>query len=69
MCDEHPAEFVRCVANLIPKELLLQVSTKEATQWVINAQPMSVEEWAAEHGIKTIEHTNSLNGEKPSGYS
>lgn len=51
MCAEHPADFIRCIAGLVPKELLLQVSQKEIPRFVINAEPLSVEEWAEKHGV------------------
>ena len=60
MCDEHPTDFIRCIASLVPKELLLEVNQKEKPTWVINAQPLSVEDWAAEHGIKTIESPETV---------
>ena len=56
MCDEHPAEFIRCIANLVPKELLVEVASENQTKWVINASPASLsnEEWMDMHGIKAI---------------
>ena len=51
-----PGEYLRIIANLVPKELLLAVSQEEKPHWVINCQPaLSVEEWANKFGIKTIE--------------
>ena len=36
MCAENPAEFVRVLAGLVPRELLLEVTT-EKNNFVINA--------------------------------
>ena len=60
VCRESPSEYLRIIAGLMPKELLLEVSQEEKPHWVINAQPLSVEDWAAEHGIKTIESSEPL---------
>lgn len=60
MADEHPADFIRCIAGLVPKELLLEVSQKEQPHWVINAQPLSVLEWQEMYGIKTIESSETV---------
>lgn len=55
MCDEHPAEFVRCIANLVPKELLIEAVSENKTKWVINAQPtLTTEEWMDLHNIKVL---------------
>ena len=49
MCAEHPSEFVRVLAGLVPKELLLEISTEEKTNWVINARPvLTTEQWLEE---------------------
>jgi len=50
MRENSPGEYVRVIAGLMPKELLLEVSQEEDAKWVINAQPMSIEEWQAAHG-------------------
>jgi hypothetical protein len=39
----------------MPKEFMLEVSREENVKWVINASPMSIEEWQAEYGITVIE--------------
>ena len=45
VCQDSPGEYLRIIAGLIPKELLLEVTQEEKTSWVINAQPrLSVEE-------------------------
>jgi len=55
MCDEHPADFIRCVAGLVPKELLLEVAQKETPHWVINAKPITTLEWQKMHGLDVID--------------
>lgn len=62
MCDEHPAEFIRCIANLVPKELLVEVATENQTQWVINCQPtLTVEEWQEMHGLEVLKEPESVH--------
>ena len=49
---DRPGEYLRIIATLIPKELLLEVATEEKTHWVINASPRLTEkEWRLEHGL------------------
>ena len=53
MCAEHPADFIRCIAGLVPKELLLEISTEEKTNWVINARPRLDEKaWRKLHKLE-----------------
>jgi hypothetical protein len=52
MCAEHPSDFVRVLAGLVPKELLLEVAT-EQHRYVINAQPqLTVKEWKLQHNLE-----------------
>ena len=52
MCAEHPSDFVRVLAGLIPKELLLEVTT-EQHNFVINAQPRLTEKaWRLQHNLE-----------------
>jgi len=61
MCAEHPSEFVRVLAGLIPKELLLEASTGEKPQFVINAQPLlTTLEWQKMHGLTKIEDSEPV---------
>lgn len=49
---DRPGEYLRIIAGLIPKEMLLEVAAEEKANWVINAQPqLSVEEWLLKHGL------------------
>ena len=53
MCAEHPSDFVRVLAGLVPKELLLEVTQEEKTNWVINAQPRLAEKaWRLRHSLE-----------------
>jgi hypothetical protein len=53
MCAEHPSDFVRVLAGLVPKGLLLEVATPEKSNWVINASPqLSVDEWWIKHNLE-----------------
>ena len=52
MCAEHPSDFVRVLAGLVPKELLLEVTT-EQHNFVINAQPRLTEKtWRLKHNME-----------------
>jgi hypothetical protein len=55
VCKNSPGEYLRIIAGLMPKEFMLEVSQEENVNWVINAQPLSLEEWQAEHGLNVIE--------------
>ena len=41
-----PGEYLRIISNLVPKEMMVEVSAENQTRWVINAKPMSVDEWS-----------------------
>jgi hypothetical protein len=49
--DLSSPELVRTCVAVLPKDVLLQLGQSDAVQWVINAKPLSVEEWQAEHGL------------------
>ena len=55
VCRDRPSEYLRIIAGLIPKELLLEVSQEEKTTWVISAKPKAFEQssddWLTEHGL------------------
>jgi len=55
VCKDSPGEYLRIIAGLMPKELLLEISQEEKTRFVINASPMSIEDWQAHHGLNVIE--------------
>ncbi len=53
MCAEHPSDFVRVLAGLVPKELLLEISQEEKTHFVINAKPqLTVKAWILQHNLE-----------------
>jgi len=58
MLQDAPVKFCQMVQSILPKDFQVSV-TAEGEQWVINAQPLSIPEWEAQHGIKTIEHDDS----------
>ena len=65
VCKDSPGEYLRIIAGLMPKELLLEVSQEEKTHWVINAQPeLTVEEWQKMHGIIDIKSPQQVTKEK-----
>ena len=53
MCAEHPSDFVRVLAGLVPKELLLEVAQEEKTRFVISDMPhqLTTQEWFEKHGL------------------
>ena len=52
MFEDRPGEYLRIIATLIPKELMLEVATEETVNWVINARPRLTEkEWRLQHGL------------------
>ena len=56
VCEDRPGEYLRIIASLIPKELLLEVATEAKTHWVINALPsLTTEEWLEQHNLLEIE--------------
>jgi len=58
--EDRPGEYLRIIAALIPKELLLEVTT-EQHNFVINAQPRLTEkEWRLQHNLKIP----AIEGEK-----
>ena len=57
-----PGEYLRIIANLVPKELLVEVATENQTQWVINCQPtLTVEEWQEMHGLEVLKEPESVH--------
>ena len=51
--DDSPGEYLRIIAGLIPRELLLEISQEEKTNWVINAQPQLAENaWRLRHNLE-----------------
>ena len=46
VCKSSPGEYLRIIAGMVPKDLLLTVGDNQGT-WVINASPaVSSDEWA-----------------------
>jgi hypothetical protein len=60
MREKSPGEYVRVIAGLMPKEFLLEVSREENPRWVINAHPMSIEEWQEKHGLNVLESADHV---------
>ena len=55
--EDRPSEYLRIIASLIPKELILEQTQEETIRWVINACPktLTVEQWRELHGIDSPE--------------
>ena len=56
VCQDEPAQYLKIIASLMPKELLLEISQEEKPQWVINASPkeLTTLEWQKMHGILNV---------------
>jgi len=53
--ENSPGEYLRVVASLIPKELILERTQEETVSWVINASSLSVEEWQEKYALNSPE--------------
>jgi hypothetical protein len=58
ICEDSPGEYLRIIASLIPKELILEQTQEETVRWVINANAKAITEadWLERHGIDSPEH-------------
>lgn len=57
--ESHPGEYLRIIAGLMPKELLLEVSHDDSN-WVINAKPLTTLEWQRAHGLDVLDSPESV---------
>ena len=55
--EDRPGEYLRIIASLIPKELILEQTQEETIRWVINANSKALTEaqWREQHGIDSPE--------------
>ena len=55
--EDRPAEYLRIIASLIPKELILEQTQEETIRWVVSASPktLTVPQWREQHGIDSPE--------------
>ena len=52
VCKDSPGEYLRIIAGLMPKELLLEVSQEEKLRFVINATPkLTTQGWFEQHDL------------------
>jgi hypothetical protein len=58
ICEDSPGEYLRIIASLIPKELILEQTQEETVRWVINASSKALTEaqWRQMHGLDRPEH-------------
>jgi hypothetical protein len=58
ICEDSPGEYLRIIAGLIPKELILEQTQEETVRWVINASSKALSEaqWREGHGLDSPEH-------------
>ena len=55
VCKDSPGEYLRIIAGLMPKELLLEINQEKKPVWVINAQPgLTTQEWLEQHDLLNI---------------
>jgi hypothetical protein len=56
--EDSPGEYLRVIASLIPKELILEQTQEETVRWVINASSKALSEaqWRETHGLDRPEH-------------
>lgn len=54
--EDRPGEYLRIIASLIPKELILEQTQEETIRWVINASPKTLTEaqWREQHNLLEI---------------
>ena len=52
--DLNSKDLVQACIAILPKDVMLSLNQDDVARWVINAQPLSTQEWQAQHGL--IEH-------------
>jgi hypothetical protein len=57
VCEDSPGEYLRIIAGLIPKELILEKTQEETISWVINASSTGITEqqWRETHALDSPE--------------
>ena len=57
VCKDRPGEYLRIIASLIPKELILEKTQEETIRWVINASStgLTEQQWRETHGLDNPE--------------
>ena len=50
--ETHPEKLLAAMVQVLPRDFQVTVTDENATKWVINAAPLSTEEWQAEHGLE-----------------
>lgn len=53
--ETHPEKLLAAMVQVLPRDFQVTVTDENATKWVINAVPLSNEEWQAEHGLEKDE--------------
>lgn len=53
--ETHPEKLLAAMVQVLPRDFQVTVTDENATKWVINAVPLSTEEWQAEHGLEKDE--------------
>ena len=51
VADENPEKLLAAMVQVLPKDFQVSVTDDSQGRWVINAQPTSISEWEAEHGL------------------
>lgn len=56
VATNQPSKMLSAMGQVLPKDFQVSVDIDQVT-WVINAIPLSTEQWQAEHGLETDEDT------------
>jgi hypothetical protein len=55
VAEEHPEKLLAAMVQVLPRDFQVSVIDESQGKWVINAQPMSIEEWQKHHVLNVIE--------------
>ena len=64
VADTDPKKLLAAMVQVLPKDFQVSVMEDNASKWVINAQPLSIEEWQEMYGIKKPEGESVLDKPK-----
>ena len=59
VAKESPDKIMGAMVQVLPKDFQVSVIDESRGKWVINAQPLSIEEWQKMHGLDVIESPES----------
>ena len=53
VADENPEKLLAALVQVLPRDFQVTVAEDNA-RWVINAAPLTTEQWALQHGINVL---------------